>query len=102
MSLRAVFYGSIILGIVLMLGWPWILGHAPHVPLRDPAQKAYATRTVLYLGALLVDFLACFASAVFLVRNTRLEAAALARENLRKLTEGAMNDLRRAREKEEE
>ncbi|RYG49542.1 hypothetical protein EON79_00935 [bacterium] len=102
MKLRLLFYGSIAVGIVLMLGWPWIVGSPPRVEARNPVLKAYSYRSLAYLGTLLVDFLVCFVSAVFLVRQTRLEAAAEARENLKRLTQGAAEDLRRTRERKRE
>ncbi|RYG32102.1 hypothetical protein EON81_21420 [bacterium] len=102
MRLRLVFYGSILLGIGLMLGWPWIVGSVPQVEPKSPVLKAYSYRTLAYLASLLLTFLVCFVSAVFLVKRTRLEAAAEARANLQELTEGAAEALRRAREANKE
>jgi len=82
----------LVFGLLLVLGWPWLVG--PRPPEGSPKQElaAYVTRLVFYLGGTLVVFFVTAVLAVLVLRRVREEFRQEAMRNLEELLEGVRRD----------
>ncbi|MCX7800373.1 MAG: hypothetical protein N2109_08545 [Fimbriimonadales bacterium] len=79
-------------GVLLALGWPWLVGPQPQreAPRRERAR--YAARFATYVSALIAVFGTSGILAILTVRQERARYRREARENLREFLEGTLRD----------
>jgi hypothetical protein len=81
------------IGLLLMLGWPFIVGPAPDVQVEgQAAMRAYARAAVFYFGAMLISFFATVVCAWLLLRQMRKDYHDESLHNLRGLIEETLKD----------
>jgi hypothetical protein len=98
MRVKLLTTGAFILGLVLVMAWPWILRQRPR-PVGDvaPPRRAVGAFQVMfagYVGVTVFSFMTSGCLAMLLMHNTREEFSRRAMENVRELVEGSMEDLR--------
>jgi MFS superfamily sulfate permease-like transporter len=92
MFLRVATTAFFILGLVLLLAWPWIVGARPSAEASKPEQVAYAVRFVTYISGLLLVFFTTSICAWLLARKRRMEFQKESLDNLKDLIEGTLHD----------
>ncbi|HLK14277.1 MAG TPA: hypothetical protein VKT78_05695 [Fimbriimonadaceae bacterium] len=98
MRLKLLTTGAFVLGIVLILMWPWVIRQRPLAMdgIGPPRRMVAAFQVMLagYMGASTFSFMTAGCLAMLVMRNAREEYARQALENVRELVEGSMEDLR--------
>lgn len=92
MRLKVITTAFLILGIVLMVGWPWVLGRRPDVDASRAIKADYAVVLFYYFGATLGTWTTTFILAWIVARRTKAEVLKAEEENLRGLIEGTLRD----------
>jgi len=81
-----------VFGIILMVGWPYIVGPRPVPDAGTQALAAYGQRLMIYFLVTVCTWVAVAVLALLIFRQTRDEFLAEERENLQKLIEGTLKD----------
>jgi cbb3-type cytochrome oxidase subunit 3 len=79
-------------GLLLMAAYPWLIGSPPNAKAPRPEQISFVVRFVVYVFTLFLTFISTIVLSWVLVRNTRKQFEAEARENLKELIEGTLKD----------
>ncbi|MHB8636348.1 MAG: hypothetical protein ACYC96_07740 [Fimbriimonadaceae bacterium] len=98
MRLKLATSAALVLGVVLVVMWPWVLQQRPrmtsgHRPLRREVD-AFQVMFAGYAGACVFSFMAAGCLAALMMRSAREEFSRQAMANIRELVEGSMEDLR--------
>ena len=98
MRLKALMSLALILGVVLLLSTPAVLGQRPRPTGSIPAPRrvvgAFQVMFAGYVGACAFSFMTAGCLAMLIMRNTREEFSRQAIANVQSLVEGTMEDLR--------
>ena len=98
MRLKLLTTSALVLGIVLILMWPWVLRQRPrHVGDIPPPRRAVAAFQLMfagYLGVCASSFMTAGCLSMLMMRNAREEFSRQAMANVQELVEGSMEDLR--------
>jgi hypothetical protein len=93
MRLKVLTTALFVFGILLLIGWPWILGGRPVGPkASQQAEAAYALRLGLYFIVTLLTFFFAALCAFFLARREREAIREQAKQNVQELIEGTLRD----------
>lgn len=92
MRLRIATATLFLLGLTLLVAWPWVVGPKPGLnePLRE--RKEYVVRLGIYFLVSIITFFSAALCAYFLSRRTRSQLRDEAKENLKELIEGTLHD----------
>lgn len=91
MRLKVATSTFLILGLLLLVGWPWIVGSQP--PKSDlQATREYAARFGIYVIAILLIWFTTALLAVIVARRARQAFREEAMENLQHLLEESLKD----------
>ena len=77
-------------GILLLVGWPVLLGPKPPKGSRRTEYRAYIVRSGLYMSGLLIAALGSGIGAIVLFRRVTNEYAEQSIDNLKELIEGSV------------
>lgn len=91
-----------VFGVLLALGWPWLLGPQPPREAPRNERARYAARFATYVSGLIAVFGTSAILAMLTVRQERAKYRREARENLREFLEGTLRDHARAAKKDDE
>jgi hypothetical protein len=80
--LRIVTTTFVIVGVVLLLSYPWLVGTMPADAASVHAKKLYATRMAFYVSTVAVVWFVAAASAILMVRRLRREFEEQSMQNL--------------------
>jgi hypothetical protein len=83
---------SLIVGFLLLVSWPWIVGKRPPAGSPRSAYAAYSRRAAGYVGGLVVCMVASGVGATLVIRRAREEYRQQAMANLKGLVEGSLQD----------
>lgn len=86
---------ALVLGLGLMVAWPWVLAGRPPKGAPRAQLESFGVWLTGYFSVTLVCFALAAAGALLIVRTTRREYANRRRENLDTLIEGLRADKRR-------
>ena len=78
----------VVFGLILLLGFPWIVGVKP--PGRGTALEQYSVRFGVFVIITTLLFVGAAFCALLLIRKTREEYRAASRQNLDDLVESAL------------
>ncbi|MCW5937820.1 MAG: hypothetical protein KIT11_11005 [Fimbriimonadaceae bacterium] len=92
MRLRIATTTFLVAGILLMIGWPFIVGPAPRRDAPRSVQVAWGKRALAYFGVTSTVWLVTAACALGVIRQRRREIVEEQRRNLRELVEGSLRD----------
>ncbi len=92
MRLKIVTTTLLVLGLALLVAWPWIVGRQPPAEAPRPELARFAVRLMVYLGATILVFATTAALALLVARQTRIKYREEARRNLKDLIEGTLKD----------
>jgi hypothetical protein len=84
--------GFFLLGLVLLVSWPWIVGGQPARSAPERERLAYVLRFGLYLAGTIVTFFLAALAAFFTARRARNMLREEAKENVRELIDGTLED----------
>ncbi len=92
MRARVVTTSLLILGLILLLAWPFVVGGRPAetAPRREMAE--YGLRVLIYFGLTCATFLGAAIGALVVARRAREEFLEKQSENLNDLLEGTLRD----------
>lgn len=91
MRLKVTTTAFLILGLLLLAGWPWIVGQQP--PKGDlQATREYAARFGIYIIMILLVWFTTALLAVIVARRARKELREEAMQNLQELLEESLKD----------
>lgn len=98
MRLKLLTSSALILGIMLVLMWPWVLRQRPrHVGDISPPRREVGSFQVMfagYVGVCAFSFMTAGCLAMLMMRRAREEFGRQAMANVQELVEGSMQDLR--------
>lgn len=77
-------------GILLLIGWPWIVGPRPEGTRQ--VEAAYALKLGVYFIVVLLTFFFAALSAFLLARRERQALREEAKQNIQELIEGTLRD----------
>lgn len=92
MRLKTLTTALLIAGIVLMLGWPFIVGQTPKKEAPRHTKVVWMRRALAYFAVTSGVWLSAATSAYLLSRRTRLEFMESERQMLQGLVEGTLQD----------
>lgn len=79
-------------GIVLLVGWPWIVGAKPSDTATKQDLARYGLRVLMYFGLTATIFLVTAILALIVMRRTRQEFLEESGKNLQGLIESTLED----------
>ena len=98
MRLKVLTSSALILGIVLVMMWPWVLRQRPHhLGGMPPVRRAVAAFQLMfagYGGLCAFTFMTAGCLSMLMMRNAREEFSRQAMANVQELVEGSMEDLK--------
>lgn len=92
MGVRVLTTVFLLLGLMLLLSWPWFVGSQPPAAAPNAERLAHAWRFAIYFGALLLVFLMTAIFAWLTVRKQRRDYREQAMQNMQSLIEGTLRD----------
>ncbi len=92
MRLKVLTTALVIFGVILMVGWPWLVGPKPVPDAGTQALAAYGQRLMTYFLVTVSTWLTVAVLAMLIARQARDQFLAEERENLQKLIEGTLKD----------
>lgn len=92
MRLKVLTTALLITGVLLMLGWPFIVGSRPPRGTPKPEIARWGVRSLVYFGATSGVWLSAAVSAMLLAKKTKKEFLDQERKNLKDLIEGTLQD----------
>lgn len=92
MRLKVVTTVFVIVGLLLLVGWPFFLGERPGEEATQLARAQFATRLLIYFAITCFVWLGAAFCAVLLMRQTRKEFLEEERDNVKELIEGMRKD----------
>lgn len=81
-----------VLGILLLVAWPIVVGPRPEAGSSPEVWSRYGMRLLFYFAATSLTFLITATLAVLVIRQQRREYAEQAKRNLRDLIESTLKD----------
>jgi len=81
-----------VLGIGLLVGWPWILGPRPDADDSRAVRRAYAQRLSWLLGGMTGALVASGVGSLLIVRRAKAEYREASMRNLKQLADLAERD----------
>ncbi|MBV6458002.1 MAG: hypothetical protein HONBIEJF_01124 [Fimbriimonadaceae bacterium] len=79
-------------GVVLLVGWPWIVGPKPADTATKQELARYGLRVLMYFGLTATVFLVTAILALLVMRRTRKEFLEESGKNLQGLIESTLED----------
>ncbi|MCB8933612.1 MAG: hypothetical protein H6534_09235 [Chthonomonadaceae bacterium] len=92
MRVKLVTTALLVFGIVLLVGWPWIVGAKPAATAPEQERLRYLLRYGIYFVTLLLTFFSTAVGAVLVARQARRQLKEEAMENFHSLLEGTLKD----------
>jgi len=92
MRLKVLTTALVVFGIVLMVGWPWLVGPKPPAEAGTQALATYGQRLMIYFLVTVSTWITVAVLALIIARRARDEFLAEEKENLRQLIEGTLRD----------
>ncbi len=89
MRLKVLTASFVVFAVILMVGYPWILGPKPHDFLRS---EAYVVRAVIYMCAVIFALVGAAISSLMILRRAREEYRIEKEKLLRDLLESSLRD----------
>ncbi len=94
MRLKVLTTAFLVLGLLLMLAWPIVVGPRPDRGADRVLQARWGQRVLLYFGATAGTWVVVAGLAWLTVRQARREILELERQNVRSLIEATLKDHR--------
>lgn len=94
MRLKVFTSACLVFVVILMLGWPFIVGAAPERDAPWSARRAFSIRALVVVGGAALGLVGASIGALLILRQARREYSEQARENLKGLLEGTRQDHR--------
>ena len=92
MRLKVVTTAFVVIGLLLLIGWPFFLGERPGDEATRLARAEFASRLLIYFAVTCFVWLSAAFCAVMLMRQTRKEFLEEERDNVKELIEGMRKD----------
>lgn len=92
MRLKLVTTVLFVLGVAMLLGWPFLMAGRPEEGANRKEIARFGLKMLTYFGFTAATFLATAICALLLVRRAKSEFRQQASENLRGLIEGTLRD----------
>ena len=84
----------ILIGVLMIVAWPWLLGPAPKRGQPKAKFLAYTQRSSAYLAGMCVCLVGSTVGSILIVRKTKRDYAEQTRDNLRKLVAAQSDESR--------
>ncbi|MBS1706682.1 MAG: hypothetical protein JST40_12480 [Armatimonadetes bacterium] len=92
MRLKIVTTILLILGVALLVAWPFVVGAPPPAGTDRHIVARYGMKLLLYFAATAFTFLGTAVCAIFVARNTKVEYLESQQGILKELIEGTLRD----------
>lgn len=80
-------WACLLAGLLLMLGWPWLMGPAPREGAPRQQLLAYTVRSQYYIGGLVLCLVGAGVGSLLVVRQAKRQYAELSRQNMERLVD---------------
>jgi hypothetical protein len=91
-KLKTVTTALVIIGLILLVLWPFVIGPMPPAAAAPREKAEYLAKSLGYVTGLMVTWVAVATCALILMRQIRNEMKTATDRNLRELVEGTLRD----------